>query len=63
MGDETLMNSDGTCAKCGHVATEHANGCSLCDCDLVAEAAKETEETRGIGSKIGVEYGVVLRKP
>ncbi len=59
----TLMNPDGTCAKCGHMATEHANGCSQCDCDLVAEAAKEPPATEGIGNTIDVDFGLTLRKP
>jgi len=63
MSDENLMNSDGTCVECGHVATEHANGCSMCDCEIVAEAAKETEAGTGIEKKIGVEFGVCLRRP
>jgi hypothetical protein len=63
MGDENLMNPDGTCVECGHLATEHASGCSVCDCELVAEAAKETEAETGIEQKIGTEFGICLRRP
>lgn len=63
MGDEKLMSSDGTCVECGHMATQHANGCSTCDCELVVEAAKETEAETGIERKIGTEFGVRLRRP
>lgn len=57
------MNPDGTCVRCGHMATEHANGCSQCSCDLVAEAAKEPKDTEGIGNELDVEFGLTLRKP
>jgi hypothetical protein len=63
MSESHLMNPDGTCARCGHMATEHANGCSQCGCDLVAEAAKEPNDTEGIGNRIDVEFGLTLRKP
>jgi len=63
MGDENLMNSDGTCVVCGHEATGHPNGCSICDCVLVVEAAKEIEAETGIEQKIGTEFGVRLRRP
>jgi hypothetical protein len=45
------------------MATEHANGCSQCGCDLIAEAAKEPEDTEGIGNTIDVDFGIKLRKP
>lgn len=63
MGEENLMSSDGTCVECGHAATGHSNGCSLCECELVVEAANETEAETGLEAKIGTEFGVRLRRP
>lgn len=63
MTKPALMNPDGTCVRCGHMATEHANGCSQCSCDLIAEAAKEPEDTEGIGNTIDVDFGIKLREP
>ena len=63
MSEATLMNPDGTCTQCGHMATEHANGCSQCECDLVAEAAKEPPTTDGIGNENDLAFGLKLRKP
>ena len=63
MNDSALMNPDGTCSRCGHMATEHAEGCSQCECDLVAEAAREPPDHEGIGNKIGVPFGLTLREP
>jgi hypothetical protein len=63
MSKSSLMNPDGTCAKCGHMATEHAEGCSQCDCKLVAIAAKEPKETEGIGNTLDTDYGLTLREP
>lgn len=60
---KSLMNPDGTCVKCGHAATEHAEGCSQCDCKLVAIAAKEPKDTEGIGHTLDTEYGLTLREP
>jgi len=63
MTKATLMNSDGSCVRCGHMATEHARGCSQCDCKLVVIAAKEPPDTEGIGNSIDVDFGVMLREP
>lgn len=63
MTKPTLMNPDGSCVRCGHMATEHAQGCRQCDCKLVVVAAKEPAETEGIGNRIGVDFGVTLREP
>lgn len=63
MSSATLMNPDGTCVKCGHMATEHADGCSQCDCELVAEAAKEPPDTETASSDADVHFGLKLRKP
>jgi hypothetical protein len=63
MNDARLMNPDGTCALCGHMATEHTQGCSECDCELVAEAAKEPKDNEGIGHTIDVRFGLRLRRP
>jgi hypothetical protein len=63
MTEPALMNPDGTCARCGHMATEHAHGCSQCSCELVAEAAKEPDETEGIGKTIDSDFGLTLRLP
>jgi hypothetical protein len=63
MTESALMNPDGTCARCGHMATEHAVGCSQCSCGLVAIAAREPKDTEGIGNTIDVQYGLTLREP
>ncbi len=63
MDAKTLMNPDGTCVRCGHMATEHVSGCSQCDCELVAEAAKEPRGNEGIGTTVGTGFGLSLREP
>jgi len=63
MNEPALMNPDGTCVRCGHTATEHAHGCSQCNCKLVAEAAVEPSETEGVGNTINVPFGLSLREP
>jgi hypothetical protein len=63
MRRKDLMNPDGTCSLCGHMATEHVEGCSQCDCKLVAEPAKEPKDHEATQGALGIKFGLRLRKP